>query len=128
MRPGKAKHNNKHLRLFPTGRTKPGQTHTFTVTGSGLTHQNAGGQDLGQWWNRTEGLIPSNPGLLVSHLDLLLTLTQICNILSSTVFSHQPPPHGTVLISPLLSSISHSSVLHFILISVHFIGYNFLNS
>jgi len=61
-------------RLDPTVQTKPGETSESMVTGPGLDSQEAVGQDVGQFWNRTESFFRSKPGPLAGFPDLLLTL------------------------------------------------------
>jgi hypothetical protein len=61
-------------RLELPGVAKPGETHRLMGTDTGFARQEAAGQVFGQFWNRTEPFIRSNPRPLPCYPDPLLTL------------------------------------------------------
>jgi len=61
-------------RLDVAGLAKPSKTPWLPSTGSGLSCQEAAGQDSGRVWIWTDPLFQSKPGLLAGYQDLVLTL------------------------------------------------------
>jgi len=76
MRPQIAKPETQNWRLEPTGLAKPGKTRGFMGTSPGLDSQDAVGRVFGQFWNRTEPFLPSEPRPLAGYPDPLPTLLE----------------------------------------------------
>jgi len=68
------KPDTQNRRSEPTGLAKLGQTRGMTGTGPGLARQESAGRVFGRYWNRTDPILRSKPGLLAGYPDPLLTL------------------------------------------------------
>jgi len=95
MRREMEKPKTQNRRLEQVGSATPGQTHGLTGMGQGVARQYAAGRVFGRFWNQTKLGFRSEPVLLASHPDPLLTLhipsTRVQNPILSLLIIHIIP-------------------------------------